>query len=139
MTVTARTTGQQPLTSQNGASSHEPVIADPYRLTDAGNARRLVRQYGHEIRFAPGIGWHVWTGRHWALDTNGALMRSAKATAAGIYGEAANEPDDDRRKRIAAWAAKSESEPRLRVMATLAESERERVCRPRSWTTPAAC
>ena len=34
-----------------------------HRRTDAGNARRLVRVYGHDLRYVPGLGWHSWDGR----------------------------------------------------------------------------
>jgi putative DNA primase/helicase len=50
-------------------------------------------------------------------------MRKAKATAQGIYLEVAGVTSEDARKDIAKWAMVSESEPRLRAMLALAQSE----------------
>jgi putative DNA primase/helicase len=50
-------------------------------------------------------------------------MRLAKDTAAGLYRDAAGLATRDLRKQVADWAAKTESEPRLRAMLSLAQSE----------------
>jgi putative DNA primase/helicase len=50
-------------------------------------------------------------------------MRLAKETARAIYREATLAPGEDARRRLVAWAARSESEPGLRRMLALAQSE----------------
>jgi putative DNA primase/helicase len=100
-----------------------------FRLTDLGNAERLVAAHGRDIRYVAGLGWLVWDGRRWARDDTGALLRLAKRTARAILHDAANCEDDDERKRIAAWARTSESEPRLKAMVSLAASEEAVVMR----------
>ncbi|MGI8803269.1 MAG: DNA primase family protein [Solirubrobacteraceae bacterium] len=102
-----------------------PPALDALTLTDAGNARRLVRDHDGELLYVPGLGWHEWDGRRFAPDRTGAVMRRAKATARALYDEARADDDADTRKLIAKHAARSESEPRLRAMIALAESEPE--------------
>lgn len=39
-------------------------------------AERLVRQHGHLLRHAHGLGWLVWDGTRWAPDIDGATVRA---------------------------------------------------------------
>lgn len=96
-----------------------------YHRTDQGNAERLVATHGDDLRYVPGLGWHHWTAQRWAPDEDGEAMRRMKATVRDLYTEAAALADEDERKRAAAHAAKSDSEPRLRGAVTLAQSERD--------------
>lgn len=93
------------------------------RNTDLGNARRLIRLHGADLRYAPGLGWLVWDGVRWRVDENGEAMRRAKDTVQAIYTEAARENDDVRRQQLAKWAASSESVNRLAAMIELARTE----------------
>jgi putative DNA primase/helicase len=38
-------------------------------LNDVGNGRRFVIWFGQELAFVGRIGWHIWDGRRWALDS----------------------------------------------------------------------
>ena len=98
-------------------------------LTDLGNARRLVRQHGQDMRYCHQNGWLVWDGRRWACDDTGVVQRYAKDTVRRIYAEATASPDEGQRKAIADHARKSESEARIKAMISLAESESEVVVR----------
>jgi putative DNA primase/helicase len=94
--------------------------------TDLGNARRLVRRHGHNIRFIPEWGkWIIWNENEsrWEIDDDGAAMRLAKETVEAIYAEAlnlANEADRTERRR---HALRSQAEARLKAMVNLAETE----------------
>lgn len=57
-------------------------------LTDLGNARRLVRLYGQNLRYVEAWGWLVWDGKRWQKDETGAVMRLAKRTALTFYQDA---------------------------------------------------
>lgn len=93
-------------------------------LTDLGNAARLVTRHGENIRYVPEFKrWIEWDGLRWLFDEDGAVMRLAKDTARSIYAEAAEAKDTDQAKRVAAWAATSQSLPRLSAMIELAKSE----------------
>jgi hypothetical protein len=46
------------------------------RLTDLGNARRLVQLHGNNLRFIPNWRkWLYWTGERWMIDDDGQIMR----------------------------------------------------------------
>ena len=93
-------------------------------LTDLGNARRLVAQYGRGIRYCPPWrSWLVWHSGRWARDRDGKALRLAKSAIAGIYGEAGRAAQREDRTKIAAWARTSEAENRIRAMLGVAESE----------------
>lgn len=58
-------------------------------LTELGNARRLVRLYGRNLRYVEAWGWLVWDGKRWTKDETGAVMRIAKRVALSFYQDAA--------------------------------------------------
>jgi len=94
------------------------------RLTDLGNARRLVRRHGRELRYcAPLRQWLVWSGDRWRPDVTGEVERRAKATVASIYSEAEGCQDGEERSKVAKHAVASEAEARLRAMVALARTE----------------
>lgn len=105
-----------------------PRDADGEHRTDLGNAARLVRLHGDDLRYARGLGWMVYEGGRWSRDTTGGAMRAAKATVRGMYQEASEIADDRDRAAFAKWALQSESAGRLAAMLTLAESERAVAC-----------
>jgi putative DNA primase/helicase len=96
---------------------------DAEHCSDLGNARRLVRLHGADLRYSTTHGWLAWDGRRWARDETGEPVRRAKATARTLYDEAARATDEAARKALAAHAVRSEGERRLAAMVTLAESE----------------
>src|SRR5262245_61476893 len=63
-------------------------------MTDAGNAARLIRLHGEDLRYV-GLWrrWLAWDGQRWAIDETGEVMRRAKATVQRMYFEAANSHD----------------------------------------------
>jgi putative DNA primase/helicase len=93
------------------------------KCTDVGNARRLVKLYGHKIRFCHTWGcWLIYDGRRWAEDKTGEIVRLAKATVKNI-GIEASVCDDSYRKDLLRWAIKSESHERIKAMIALAQTE----------------
>ena len=122
----------------------EPVL----HCTDMGNAERLVRRYGGDIRYChKWERWVIWDAQRWRVDENEAIVRRAKATVRDIYQDAAwlaeraaaLPPDEEgsvltagkgERARLAGmaqalleWAKKSESAPRIAAMIKLTQSE----------------
>ena len=45
-----------------------------HQLSDAGNARRFVAQYGHQLRYLPTRGWFLYNGTHWTLDETNQIL-----------------------------------------------------------------
>ena len=91
--------------------------------TDLGNAQRLVRLHGEDLRYCYQLGWLVWDGRRWKRSEEGEIEQRAKDTVRSIYTEAASCPDEATRKALATHAKKSESEARIKAMISLAQSE----------------
>jgi P4 family phage/plasmid primase-like protien len=95
-----------------------------FNLTDLGNAERFVAHHGADVRYCyPWRKWLVRTGARWERDEAGLVHRLAKETVRGIYREASDAEEEDRRKALAKHAAASESEARIRAMVELAKSE----------------
>ena len=102
----------------------EGVACEPERPTDLGNAERLVRHHGQDIRYVgPWKKWLAWDGIRWAID-RAAVERWAKDTVRQIYHEAASLHDKTERTEAAKWATTSESCSRLEAMVKLAASEK---------------
>jgi putative DNA primase/helicase len=108
--------------SANGHGTAQPPRG--YNLTDLGNAERFVAQHGANVRYCYAWSrWLVFTGARWERDESGHVHRLAKETVRGIYQEAAATPDEERRKALGKYAAKSEAETKIRAMLELAKSE----------------
>lgn len=56
--------------------------------TDMGNARRLARRHGADMRFTAGAGWLCWDGLRWVRDETGQAIAWAKETAGAMFDEA---------------------------------------------------
>jgi putative DNA primase/helicase len=119
-------------TEEDDAELRATVAAQTseFKLTEQGNAERLVAAHGDDIRYVPGLGWHVWDGRRFTRDRSGGVLRLAKADARAMWREAAFAEEHDERKQRVAWAAKSESDRTLRNTVRLAETERAVVALP---------
>jgi putative DNA primase/helicase len=100
-------------------------LAPELRLTDYGNAERLVYEHGRDLRFSPGLGWLEWDGRRWARDADGEVVRRAKQTVRALYTLAGKIEDSAERARVAKWATACESQQRLAAAVKLAETELE--------------
>jgi P4 family phage/plasmid primase-like protien len=88
---------------------------DRLPLNDVGNANRLVRLFGDDIRFVLDMEkWLVWNGKYWQFDHGEQLGRLAKKVVLSIYGEAAQEEDATNRDKLATWAKQSGYELRIK-------------------------
>lgn len=100
---------------------------DIERLTDVGNAQRLVRLHRQYLRYIPEFKkWLVWDGSRWMIDEDGEIMRRAKDAATTIYVEAKHAAEvgkQDKADKLASHASKSQSANRLKAMIELAQSE----------------
>lgn len=114
------------------AASHEGWADDDMRdldhvaklNTDMGNAARLVRRHGKNIRYCHSWGkWVIWNGKRWEPDDTGHIVGLAKDAVLAIFDEAKDAPGPETQKAIAAWAAKSQSSSRLTAMIDLARNE----------------
>lgn len=91
--------------------------------TDVGNAARLVRRHGQDLRFCYSTGhWFIWDGRRWKVDTHGRVVRLCKKTALAIFDEA-KALEGVTQDECVKWAFKSQRRERITAMAALAQPE----------------
>lgn len=111
--------------ARNTAADEHPPRADQHvvNLTELGNARRLVRQAGADIRFCSALGWLTYDGIRWRPDDTGEVERRAKQTVMNLYREAAGELHKEARDALVAHGRKSETNHQLTAMVDLAKSE----------------
>jgi putative DNA primase/helicase len=119
---------------------------DDIHLTDLGNARRLVKDNGRDIRYChPLQCWYVWDGRRWREDDTAEAVRRVKETQGRLFRETAEQikglagfdPDklgldadgDDRKgliaklKQLLDHCLRWEGAPRIAACLELARSE----------------
>ena len=95
-----------------------------FKLTDLGNAERLVHYFGNQIRYCHAWKkWLVWDGVRWAIDQTGQIQQLAKQVVRRIYREVQSAPDHLKRREIAKHALASESDKRIAAMIALSQSE----------------
>lgn len=102
-----------------------PEKQPKYARTDTGNAERLVAAYGENIRYiADRDRWAIWNGEGWNYDnpSDTVMLRLCMYAARNIVKETDKEMSKDEFDSFLAWAKASESEGRLRAMASLARS-----------------
>lgn len=119
---------QQPGDGDDLGDDHGDDPKGP-RLTDVGNAERLVAAYGEDFRYVAAWGsWLVWDGRRWKRDTHGEIVEAAKAVAATLWAEVPGScPCRRHRRALVAWATKSESANHIDAMVRLARTDFEMV------------
>jgi putative DNA primase/helicase len=95
-----------------------------FNNTDLGNAERMVKRHGANLRYCYAFGkWLHFDGGRWQIDDQGYAARLAKETVRSIFTEAAHAQDDDVAKRLGKWATTSQSEGHIKAMLELAKSE----------------
>ena len=109
----------------SGVQNNISKLKQTERLSDAGNAKRMIANCGEDIRWVPEFRkWILWNKLRWNPDRDRTIVQLAIKTAEEIYHEAANAKDADKAKTIAAHAIKSQSLSRIMAMIELAKSER---------------
>jgi len=101
----------------------ESKFAPNFHLTDLGNSKRLINQFGNKIRYcSTWKSWLVWNGKFWELDFKSNVKMMARTVVKNIYHEAGN-ADGEGSSKIAKHAMKTESMSRLNSMVALAKDE----------------
>lgn len=108
-----------------GGGGEREWVPPKIENTDTGNARRMVRRHGTELRHCLKWGkWFIWDGRRWKEDETGEIYRRAKDTVGALYGEARELEDVAKRGELVKHALKSESQRALEAMVKNCQSER---------------
>ncbi|MEX0418110.1 phage/plasmid primase, P4 family [Bacillus sp. C30] len=56
-----------------------------FRLTELGNAERIAYEYGHVVKYVNEMGWFIWDGKRWRLDTKKEIERITAKVLRGLY------------------------------------------------------
>jgi putative DNA primase/helicase len=56
-----------------------------FRLTELGNAERIAYEYGHVIKYVSDMGWLIWDGKRWKLDTKKEIERITAKVLRSLY------------------------------------------------------
>jgi len=108
------------------SSSFKPLDSDNEHFTEGGNASRLVRLHGQDMRYDhTRKKWLIWDGSRWKVDGNGEAMRLAEDVVRYLYYRASKEADQATRDRIAAFARGCDKKNHLRNVLELAANRRE--------------
>ena len=90
--------------------------------TELGNAHRLVRRHGEDIRYVhPLKAWFIWNGIFWRRDDSGEIMRWAEATIEAIFNEAKEIADGEIKAAFRKFALKSQARAQLGNVVQLAQ------------------
>lgn len=96
---------------------------DNEELTEGGNASRLERICGEELRYCHTFNkWYLWHDGRWQIDTDGGASRIAVKVVNELYIAAANADGKDDRKAIAKFAKETDSRKGIANMLALAGS-----------------
>ena len=106
-------------------------MAEIMKLTDSGNAERLIQLYGNEIAYCPPMkSWYIWDGRIWREDTNNSIFQFAREVACSYDVEAKSydhaNPDSAKcYSSLIKWAIQSESLKSIQSMVMLTQSNNQ--------------
>lgn len=56
-----------------------------FRLTELGNAERIAYEYGHVIKYVSDMGWLIWDGKRWKIDTKKEIERITAKVLRSLY------------------------------------------------------
>jgi putative DNA primase/helicase len=112
------------IASKEAAKPISRSSSEALGLTDMGNAKRLIKCHGENIRYCHAWkSWLIWNAAQWERDENGTIFEFAKDTVKRIPEETKTALDNKEVEAIYSHAKRSESESRLKSMINLAQSE----------------
>ncbi|MFT9428180.1 MAG: phage/plasmid primase, P4 family, partial [Sporolactobacillus sp.] len=98
-----------PVSQVDAVSQTATPDAQQFKLTEVGNAERLVAVNGRNLRYCVEFeSWLLWDGFTWVEDKMRRIERVALRTFRGMYKEAADLRDDSRRQELFKWAKTTE-------------------------------
>lgn len=108
----------------NGKATDQGNRVNVDGLTDWGNAKRLVKKYGDDIRYCPEMkDWYIWNNEIWKQDTIGLINQLAKHTVLDLWSVAQNVNDLHLKEKMVKFAIVSENQNKLKNMIESAQNE----------------
>ena len=109
---------------KEGSVNQAEADFSEYHLSDLGLAKRFIGYHGGKVRYCyPWQSWLYFDGCRWIRDNRGEVPGLIKDTVSKVYAEAANSPNDERRKAVAKFALSAESEAKRKAAFISAQSE----------------
>lgn len=110
----------------NKAKIDDKIIVDSDPLTEGGNATRLVRLYGDDIKYCHTYKkWLIWDGTRWQIDSNGRILRLAEDIVRYLYKMAANAESKDDRDALAKFAKKADGNFHIKNVLEIAKNREQ--------------
>ncbi|MCM2675595.1 phage/plasmid primase, P4 family [Alkalicoccobacillus plakortidis] len=78
-----------------------------FRLSELGNAERIVHYHSHKLKYCNELGWLIWDGKVWREDNKMEIESIAAQTLRKLFKES-SDADKDRKKEIYDWAERCE-------------------------------
>lgn len=114
-------------------ANHDVNLALEYELSELGNARRIAKSFGYELRYVQEWGWLAWDGMRWKRDELGMEIVAAKDIitelqndAAKLAAEGAEAENNDKSyaaELMLKWARRSSAARVIESSAKLARTE----------------
>lgn len=93
-------------------------------LSDTGNGRRLIDNFGQGVRYTPGLGWFTWAGNYWKPDAESLqMLELAKRLSPIIATEVTKYEDTDKQQEVVKWANQAKSNAKLNATIENANSD----------------
>jgi putative DNA primase/helicase len=111
-----------PLWDEGEADAPEaPPPLTWFRLTDLGNAERMIARHGASLRYChPWSSWLAWDGARWKVDDTAAVYRMAIESVRSMYVDASRVDERKVRDALIDHARKSEARTRIEAAVGLA-------------------
>ena len=94
-----------------------------YNLTDLGNAERLIRDHGDDLKYCAAFkSWLVFDGQRWQIDDQHLVDRKVMRTVRRMQRDAVKGEDNEETKKLFNWGKGSESNKRRKDMLQWAQS-----------------
>ncbi|UTR05419.1 phage/plasmid primase, P4 family [Alkalihalobacillus sp. LMS6] len=79
-----------------------------FKLTELGNAERIVYEHGKDIKYCPEREWLIWDNKRWVEDSKKHIETITAKTLRTIYKDADESSSEDVAKKLNEWAQKCE-------------------------------
>jgi putative DNA primase/helicase len=115
--------GRQQHKEEQSKNIHEDLLKgiDCEELTEGGNAARLERIHGDDLRYNhTHKKWYLWDNGRWAVDGNGGAMRLAADVVGSLYFAASKADGKDVRNELVSFAKETDTRKGLNNMLALA-------------------
>ncbi|AIC95407.1 phage/plasmid primase, P4 family [Shouchella lehensis] len=79
-----------------------------FKLTELGNAERIVYEHGKDIKYCPEREWLIWDNKRWVEDSKKLIETITAKTLRAIYKDADETENEGIAKKLNEWAQKCE-------------------------------